>query len=234
MPKAPKDKPADKKPGKAASGGSKRKIAEPPKARKVVDAAKTKPKSTAPAVEAAAIAREPETSPEPELITKSVEVEAALIVEPTVPTPGLPPTAPAQGGYQRRPKPVKPALPANTQEVIIARAKYTVVTLPDAIEVSRPRKRDPKNPRMYKFTLKECEAARRHLSGRRVTLADAANLLKAVKVGREFDPLDGEARRQATKFLLVALASRTEAQLDRDGDLILVHVPFKQCDLESL
>jgi hypothetical protein len=130
----------------------------------------------------------------------------------------------------RRFKPPKPPLPAGTLEIVIARAKYTVRHISMTIEVERPRKRDPKNPRIYKFSLKGCEVARRHLSGRSITLADAAELLKAVKVP-ELDELEGEARRQATKFLLVALSSRNEAELSRDGDLILVRVPFNASDL---
>ena len=100
----------------------------------------------------------------------------------------------------------------------------------DGIEVSRPRKRDPANPRRYKFSLKGCEQARKHLAGRSVTLADATNLLRAVKVN-ELDGLEGEARKVATKFLLVALASRNEASLDKDGDVLLVRVPFNAADL---
>lgn len=103
---------------------------------------------------------------------------------------GFVPGAAPEGGYARRKKPVKPVLPKGTQEILIARAKYTVVDFSDAIEVSRPRKRDPKNPRTYRFSLKGCEAARKHLAGRRVTLADAANLLKMVKVGE----LDGDRK----------------------------------------
>lgn len=170
-----------------------------------------------------------------EIVEEAIEVEITEI--PEIAAPVAPAAAPATGytpspgGFQRRPKPVKPALPANVQEILVARAKYTVTTHSDAIEVSRPRKRDPKNPRTYRFSLKGCEIARRHLAGRRVTLADSANLLKDVKVG-ELDALDGEARRQATKFLLVALSSRKEAELERDGDLILVHVPFKPVDLD--
>ncbi|MFN0205537.1 MAG: hypothetical protein ACKVS6_04405 [Planctomycetota bacterium] len=155
---------------------------------------------------------------------------AAGTVVMTPATPGAAPSATPEGGYARRKKPPKPVLPKGTQEILIARAKYTVVDFTDAIEVSRPRKRDPKNPRTYRFSLKGCEAARKHLAGRRVTLADAAGLLKMVKVA-ELDGLEGEARRQATKFLLVALSSRNEAQLERDGDLILVHVPFNAADL---
>ncbi|MBL8695385.1 MAG: hypothetical protein JNJ88_14935 [Planctomycetes bacterium] len=117
-----------------------------------------------------------------------------------------------------------------TEVLVIARAKYSVATDPGSVAVSRPRKRDPKNPRTYRFTEKGMEQARRHLAGRSVTLADATELLRQVKVG-ELDGLEGEARKVATKFLLVALASRLEASLDKDGDLILVRVPFNSADL---
>jgi hypothetical protein len=154
---------------------------------------------------------------------------APLTAEPAAePAPPMPVLQSPMGG--RRFKPVKPPLPAGTLEISIARAKYTVRHLTGAIEVERPRKRDPKNPRVYKFTLRGCEVARKHLAGRSVTLADASELLKAVKV-LELETLEGEARRQATKFLLVALSSRNEAELTRDGDLILVRVPFNAADL---
>jgi hypothetical protein len=168
-----------------------------------------------PAVAAEAGVAEPEAAPAAEEPIGSIEPRMPVLQSP-------------MGG--RRFKPVKPPLPAGTLEISIARAKYTVRHLTGAIEVERPRKRDPKNPRVYKFSLKGCETARKHLSGRSVTLADAAELLKAVKV-TELETLEGEARRQATKFLLVALSSRNEAELTRDGDLILVRVPFNAADL---
>lgn len=163
-----------------------------------------------------------------EVLSAEIAVPAAPVTPaaPAAAAPGAPPSAP----YGRRFKPVKPPLPAGTMEILIARAKYTVRHLSIAIEVERPRKRDPKNPRVYKFSLKGCEVARKHLSGRAVTLADASELLRAVRVP-ELESLEGEARRQATKFLLVALASRSEAELTRDGDLILVRVPFNAADL---
>jgi len=121
-------------------------------------------------------------------------------------------------------------LAPSEQLVIVARAKYTVANLGDAIEVRRPRKRDPANPRRHSFTLKSCETGRRHLAGRSVTLADATELLRAVTIP-ELDGLEGENRRVATKFLLVALTSRNEATLDKDGDVLLVRVPFNASDL---
>lgn len=134
-------------------------------------------------------------------------------------------------GAGNRPKDVVGPLGSiKTEVLVIARAKYSVATDPGSVAVSRPRKRDPKNPRTYRFTEKGMEQARRHLAGRSVTLADATELLRQVKVG-ELDGLEGEARKVATKFLLVALASRLEASLDKDGDLILVRVPFNSADL---
>lgn len=233
MPKPSKDKPEkdkDKKPAKAEKPAKKAtKTAKPAKSKAAEEVESTKPE---PAEELEIVASEPDAEPEIDTLVETAIVETTITETIVAQAPAAPaaPTAPPSGGYQRRPKPVKPALPANVQEIVVARAKYTVTTHSDGIEVSRPRKRDPKNPRTYKFSLKGCEIARRHLAGRRVTLADSAALLKAVKVS-ELDNLEGEARRQATKFLLVALSSRTEAQLERDGDLILVHVPFMPVDL---
>lgn len=162
-----------------------------------------------------------ESEPDPSRSSAGPEPEAAAV-------PPMPLLQSPMGG--RRFRPVKPPLPPGTLEITIARAKYTVRQLKSSIEVERPRKRDPKNPRVYEFSLKSCETARKHLAGRSVTLADAAELLKAVSVA-ELESLEGEARRQATKFLLVALSSRNEAELSRDGDLILVRVPFNASDL---
>ena len=225
MPKSPKDSQETEKTTKA-----KPKSAPLPK-----KAAKAKGSAPEALVETGGAEREREARPH----------EAAPEVPAPPPTPAPPPAddtaaktpaaAPApmpilQSPPGRRFKPPKPPLPAGTLEIVIARAKYTGRHMTAIIEVERPRKRDPKNPRVYKFSLRGCEVARKHLSGRSITLADAAELLKAVKVP-ELDALEGEARRQATKFLLVALSSRNEAELSRDGDLILVRVPFNAADL---
>lgn len=237
MPRSPKEKSDDAKPKKASAntkntasraGGEPASAGRPAASKRAKESGrKSKPVEPAPPP----VVEAPEPAAEPKAIESPAAAEATAPPE-SRPAPAEGATAPPQQsqGFARRKKPPKPTLPKGTQEIIIARAKYTVVDLVDSIEVSRPRKRDPKNPRTYRFSLKGCEVARKHLAGRRVTLADAANLLKMVKV-HELDGLDGEARRQATKFLLVALASRVEAQLERDGDLILVHVPFNAADL---
>jgi hypothetical protein len=255
MPKPNKDsaKPKGKEKERAPDAGMKAKgkaEAEkktPAKAASAPAAKTAKPKSKTPAapVERAKPAPEAPAEIVRETVTRTVEItETRVMTRVDVPPANsndtaAPPAADAsarppmpllQSPPGRRFKPVKPPLPAGTLEITIARAKYTVRHMPGAIEVERPRKRDPKNPRIYKFSLKGCEIARKHLAGRSVTLADAAELLKAVKVA-ELDALEGETRRQATKFLLVALSSRNEAELNRDGDLILVRVPFNAADL---
>ncbi len=155
---------------------------------------------------------------------------AAAATDGTAATGGAEAPKTERSSYRRSSRFQPPPLIPGTQILVIARAKYTVVRLPNAIEVSRPRKRDPENPRTYRFSLKGLEIARKHMAGRSVTLADANELLKAVKVP-ELEVLEGEARKVATKFLLVALSSREEATLDKDGDLILVRVPFNSADL---